>query len=69
MKNILGVLKEHSENSWKVIEESMRQAHILCPKEEIKKVILVITKTLQMRLVFLFASDDRKERGYRSLGQ
>ena len=63
MKNILGVLKEHWEDSWKVIEESTRRLHILCPKEGIRKLIPVITKTLQMRLVFLFASDDRNEMG------
>ena len=63
MKNILGVLKEHLENPWKIIEESTRHVHILCPKEGIRKLVPVITKTLQMRLVFLFASDDRNEIG------
>ncbi len=63
MKDILEVLKENFGNSWKVIEESTCRLYILIPKEGMGKILPVITKIFQMRLVFIFAADDRKEKG------
>lgn len=63
MKNILEVLKKHLGDAVGVTQGSTRCLSILIPKEKIEKVIPVITKILQMRLVFLFAADERGEKG------
>lgn len=63
MKNILEVFKENLGDSWKVIEESAQRLYILLPGEEIGKIIPIISKIFLFRLIFIFASDDRKEKG------
>ena len=67
MKNILEIFGENLGNAWKAVENSTQRLHILIPKEEIRKVVPVIVKTLQMRLIFIFAADDRKNNGYFSI--
>lgn len=63
MKNILEVLKENFGAALKVMEESTQRLHIFLSKEEIGKINSALLKVLQMRLVFIFASDNKKESG------
>lgn len=63
MKNILEAFKETLGGSWKVVEDSTQRLYILLPKEEIAKIVSVVVKALQMRLISILASDDRKDNG------
>ena len=63
MKNFGEILQEKIGDYWKMVEESPGFMHILISKERIGEAVSVITKTLQMRLIFMFAADDRKEKG------
>ncbi|HLD49750.1 MAG TPA: hypothetical protein VJC08_00980 [bacterium] len=60
MKNIFDTLKQNLGNAL-VRELSPARLHVLIPKDDVKK-IPEAAKTLSLRLVFLFASDERKEK-------
>ena len=60
MKNIFDTLKQNLGNAL-VREISPARLHVLIPKDDVKK-IPEAAKTLSLRLVFLFASDERKEK-------
>ena len=63
MKNLFEILKKNLGDMWKTVEDSAHSVRILIPKQGIGKAVPVIVKTLPARLVFLFASDDRQDKG------
>lgn len=62
MKKIHELLKETLGDSWNITQESSEKLCVRCFKGDIVKLAIVLTKTLSMRLVFLFAADERKEK-------
>jgi len=65
MNRVVEILKEKHvgaiQQSW---EDSERVASLLITKDSVVKIVGLLVQTIEMRFLFLFASDDRKETGY-----
>lgn len=68
MKTVFEVLKEKLGDSiQKVLGESEKELSLLAAKDSIPKIAAFLVRVLEMRFLFLFASDERKEAGHYSL--
>ena len=64
MKTVFEVLKEKlGESVQKNLGESEKELSLLAAKDSIPKIAAFLTGVLEMRFLFLFASDERKDEG------